>query len=97
MKNRSIDIFGTKWKIKFVDEIKVEDDAEVDGICNPFTRTISIAKDEASDMNITLFHEIIHAILHTGQYHDISQNEPLVEFLARGLNAMVKQGLLQWK
>lgn len=97
-KDRTIDIFGSKWKLKFVDKIDLEDDSNPDGITDANKRLIAISTNQSdNEVMITLLHELIHAILDTGQYLDSSQNEPMVEFVARSLYSLTKQGLIQWK
>lgn len=41
-KDRTVDIFGSKWKLKFVDAIEVDDGASVDGLTDSTNRIISI-------------------------------------------------------
>lgn len=97
-KDRTIDIFGSKWKLKFVDKIDLEDDSNPDGITDANKRLIAISTNQSdNEVMITLLHELIHAILNTGQYLSSSQNEPMVEFVARSLYSLTKQGLIQWK
>lgn len=97
-KNKTINIFGSKWKIMFVDSIEVEDGASVDGLTDSTNRVISICtKQTKNEIEITLLHELIHAILNTGQYLQSSKDEPMVEFLARSFLALIKQGILSWR
>jgi len=97
-KDRTIDIFGSKWKLKFVDKIDLEDDSNPDGITDANKRLIAISTNQSdNEIIITLLHELIHAILDTGQYLNSSQNEPMVEFVARSLYSLTKQRLIQWK
>lgn len=97
-KDRTIDIFGSKWKLKFVDKIDLEDDSNPDGITDANKRLIAVSTNQSdNEVMITLLHELIHAILDTSQYLSSSQNEPMVEFVARSLYSLTKQGLIQWK
>lgn len=97
-KDRTIDIFGSKWKLKFVDKIDLEDDSNPDGITDANKRLIAVSTNQSdNEVMITLLHELIHAILDTGQYLNSSQNEPMVEFVARSLYSLTKQRLIQWK
>ena len=97
-KDSTIDIFGSKWKLKFVDKIDLEDDSNPDGITDANKRLIAVSTNQSdNEVMITLLHELIHAVLDTGQYLDSSQNEPMVEFVARSLYSLTKQGLIQWK
>lgn len=97
-KDRTIDIFGSKWKLKFVDKIDLEDDSNPDGITDANKRLIAVSTNQSdNEIIITLLHELIHVILDTGQYLNSSQNEPMVEFVARSLYSLTKQRLIQWK
>lgn len=96
-RDKIIDIFGSKWQIKFVDKIEVEDDSDVDGLTDSTNRIISVSTSQSkNEVNITLFHELIHAMLNTGQYLNTSKDEPMVEFLARSFNSLIEQGVIQW-
>lgn len=44
---------------------------------------------DKSDAKITLLHELIHAILDEGQYSNASNDEPMVEWLARCLKSLM--------
>lgn len=97
-KDRTIDIFGSKWKLKFVDKIDLEDDSNPDGITDANKRLIAVSTNQSdNEVMVTLLHELIHAILDTGQYLNSSQNEPMIEFVARSLYSLTKQRLIQWK
>lgn len=96
-KDRVIDLFGSKWKIKFVDDIQVPDNADVDGLTDSTNRLISIKTQQAKqEQGITLLHELIHSMLNTGQYLNASRDEPMVEWLARCFHVLIKQGVLKW-
>ena len=56
---------------------------------------LSNGKDvQENEILITLYHEIIHAILLTGQYMKSSEDEPLVEWLARCILSLKNQKIL---
>ena len=56
---------------------------------------LSNGKDvQENEILITLYHEIIHAILLTGQYINSSSDEPLVEWLARCILSLKNQKIL---
>ena len=98
--NKQFDIFGTVFTIKLVDTLDEDDNNLHYGITECNTKEIRIskevmkAKQPDSDIYITLVHEIIHAILDTGQYLEESQKEPLVEWLARCIISLLKQDIL---
>ena len=98
--NKQFNIFGTVFTIKLVDTLDEEDKLLYYGITECNTKEIRIskevikAKQPDSEIYITLVHEIIHAILDTGQYFEESQKEPLVEWIARCIISLLKQDIL---
>lgn len=98
--NKQFDIFGTVFTIKLVDTLDEEDKLLYYGITKCNTKEIRIskevmkAKQPDSEIYITLVHEIIHAILDTGQYFKEAQKEPLVEWVARCIISLLKQDIL---
>ena len=101
-KNRTFKIFNTTYKLKFVDNIESEDDnSTVLGITDSSLKIIEIrTKDKLgkvinkNDLYITLLHEIIHAIFIEGQYLQVNQDEPLVEWTAKCLKHLIDQKVL---
>lgn len=104
MKNK-VDIFGTKYKIKYVDRVPLQEgdssDAFYWGICDYDAKTISVAtknrrgKDlSEDDIKLNLLHELIHSFLGEGQYHCQNGDEPLVEWLAKCVRAAIKQNVI---
>ena len=93
--NKKIDIFGTKYTIKIVDRLKNDDDSGYYGLIHHDSRIIEIAKyandtkQSNEDMIRTLLHEINHAIFATGQYLQTSDDEPLIEWLARCMYSLI--------
>lgn len=98
--NKQFDIFGTIFTIKLVDTLDKEDNILHYGLTEGNTKEISISKEVMkvkqpdSEIYVTLVHEIIHAVLDTGQYLEESQKEPLVEWLARCIISLLKQDIL---
>ena len=98
--NKQFDIFGTVFTIKLVDTLDEDDNNLHYGLTEGNTKEIRIskevmkAKQPNSEIYITLVHEIIHAILDTGQYIEESEKEPLVEWLARCIISLLKQDIL---
>lgn len=86
IKNRTINIFGTKYKLKFVDKIFTEDDSLfATGRVTPTSGLIEIATKRCDgtpmpieEMRVALLHELFHAICDIGQYRDEYSNEPLI-------------------
>ena len=89
--NTKINIGGTTYNVEFVDHIDTDDDdTVVNGLCDSSNNLITIATklDDGRDMDDydiekNLWHEVIHGILNEGQYMEESDNEQLVEWLAR--------------
>ena len=98
--NKQFDIFGTIFTIKLVDTLDEDDNNLHYGLTEDNIKEIKIskevmkAKQPNSEIYITLVHEIIHAVLDTGQYLEESQKEPLVEWLARCIISLLKQDLI---
>lgn len=101
LKNRSFNIFGSKYRIKFVDNVLDEESNWIYGKTDASSKEILIStklsngKDvQENEILITLYHEIMHAILLTGQYINSSGDEPLVEWLARCILSLKNQKIL---
>ena len=101
LKNKSFNIFGTKYRIKFVDNVLNEEGNWTYGKIDTYSKEIQVSiklsngKDmQENEILITLYHEIIHAILLTGQYTNSSSDEPLVEWLARCILSLKNQKIL---
>lgn len=98
--NKQFDIFGTIFTIKLVDTLDEDDNNLHYGLTEGNTKEIRIskevmkAKQPDSEIYVTLVHEIIHAILNTGQYLEESQKEPLIEWLTRCIISLLKQDIL---
>ena len=98
--NKQFDIFGTTFTIKLVDTLDTDDNLLHYGITEGNTKEIRISKEVMkvkqpnSEIYVTLVHEIIHAMLDTGQYLEESQKESLVEWLARCIVSLLKQDIL---
>ena len=98
--NKQFDIFGTVFTIKLVDTLDEDDNNLHYGLTEDNTKEIKIskevmkAKQPDSEIYITLVHEIVHAILDTGQYFEESQKESLVKWLARCIISLLKQDIL---
>lgn len=90
-KNRTIKIFNSTYKLSFVKDIKSENpDRTTMGETDSNLKTIKIRvlnregkPIPKQELEITLLHELFHAILDEGQYLNSSEDETLVEWLAR--------------
>lgn len=98
--NKKIDILGTVFTIKIVDEIK-EGDSYRYGETDSRNYTITIARSAYdykfpnSQMEITFLHELMHAICGTGCYFNANDDEPFIEWTARCLYKLIKSGLFK--
>lgn len=101
LKNKSFNIFGSKYRIKFVDNVLNEEGDWTYGKIDTYSKEIQVSiklsngKDmQENEILITLYHEIIHAILSAGQYINSCNDEPLVEWLARCILSLKNQKIL---
>lgn len=99
--NKEFDLFGAKYTIEYTDKIEAEEGLFRSGTTNPAAHKITLAKlgfdggpMDKSTAHITLLHELIHAILDEGQYHNSSADEPMVEWLARCLHSLITQKII---
>ena len=103
--NKQFDVFGSKWTINIVDNIEPEVDEDgykhhYIGMTYNATQKIKIARTVREEklsneiMYKTLIHELIHVICNTGAYFNYSNDEPFVEFMARGILSLLKQNLI---
>lgn len=98
--NRQFDIFGTTYTIKLVDTLDADDNLLHYGLsmCNTkeikISREVMKAKQLDSEIYLTLVHEVIHAVLDTGQWIEESGKEALVEWLTRCIISLLKQDIL---
>jgi hypothetical protein len=101
LKNKSFNIFGSKYRIKFVDNVLNEEGDWTYGKIDTYSKEIQVSiklsngKDmQENEILITLYHEIIHAILSAGQYINSCNDEPLVEWLAKCILSLKDQKIL---
>lgn len=100
---REFEIFGSKWTVEYVDVIPSENENEyIFGKTWYSTRLIQVAKRDKDgniipkeELKLTFLHELMHAILGTGQYNGYSQDEPHVEWLARCIYSLLQQKVLR--
>ena len=103
--NKRFYLFSSEWIINIVDNIEPEVDKDgykhhYAGMTYNATQKIEIARTIRGEnlsnemMCETLIHELVHVICHTGAYFNYSNNEPFVEFMARGILSLLKQDIL---
>lgn len=103
MKDFYFTIFNSTWTVSFIDNFNEETkDGEFRfGDTDYEHNSIRIAtKDKKGNylsektIELTMLHEMMHAILGSGQYNVYSEDEPFVEWLANCLYSIKKQGKL---
>ena len=106
-KDFSFHLFGTKFKVHFVEGIERSADEEKDNIY-PIGRTTTSEEILIATKNhegipfpnekiaITLLHEIMHAIFGTGEYMNSNSDGPLVEWCARCIYSLINQNVLEY-
>ena len=108
-KTKKFNIFGDIWTIKFIDQV-LEDRGTEDpnhwlfGASNNIPKTILIStktkeNKPLSDREIlcTIAHECVHAILDSGQYINASSDEPMVEFLGKGILSLIQSKVFEYE
>lgn len=108
-KNKKFNIFGDKWTIVFVDKVldyKGPEDPEhwLFGQSTSLDKKIKISTKKPDDTLLsdnevlnTVAHECVHAILDSGQYLKSSGDEPMVEFLAKGILSLLKNKVFEYE
>ena len=81
IKTKDLDLFGSPWNITFCDEIAVSKDEEEED-------SFKFGLCDGTNRRIAI------AILKTGQYLHSNDDEPLVEWLARCVYSLKKQGVI---
>ena len=102
-KRKEYELFGAKITVEYIDNVIMEDTNEwVYGRCrehgDKFTIQISLKDEDGKPMSkesldVTLRHELFHAICFKGQYNNTGQDEPLMEWLALCTSTLNKQGI----
>lgn len=96
-------VFGTEYTINETESpTPLEDRSSQYAVCKSQEYVIELTKTTAEGKVIPtherekmLVHEIMHAILNEGAYSALSDNEPLVEWLARNVyDIFVTQDIL---
>lgn len=101
-KDKTFKIFDTKYRIKFVKKIEPREEGEYTfGKSDSVRYIIHVATNDidgkplSDDIIITtLIHELIHVILDEGQYRSSSNDEPMVEWIAKCIYSILKQKVL---
>ena len=98
-KDFDINVYGSDYKVRFVEGVETEDGFAF-GEHIRETNTIVIAVKDSNgnaisdyEIQVTLCHELIHAILGCMGFIKANEDEALVECLGRGILSFIKQGL----
>lgn len=102
IKNRQIKIGNSRWKVKLEESMLSEDGKSFYfGTSNATYKEIKLStklpdntKIKDDSLQETYYHEMLHSILDEGQYKEESDNEPLVEWIAKCLLQLKKQNAL---
>ena len=102
-KDFEFELFGTKWKVTFIGKVEETEEFYQSGNCCTINGTIWVATQDGegnplaeSAVRINLLHELSHAIFNTGCYNDSSNNEPMIEWIARCLNSLIVQNIFDY-
>lgn len=103
LKDAKIEFYGTTYTIKIVDTIEDPDNegGYLFGTCDSAKKLILVARNvngnpqPNNEMELTLYHELFHAIMNTGQYLNSNNDEPLIEWLARCLYKILHSKLFK--
>lgn len=84
---------------KVINEMNMEEDkyVSIDGACNPWKRKIRIVDDEGNAAGYneqTLWHELVHAMLHEIGRSDLWDDEVLVDNLGKIIWSFLKNNNL---
>lgn len=107
-KDFEFNLFGTDWYVHFTNETITDKTRKGSdeqgfyfGINYADRRVIEVALLNVdgnplcdSEICNTLVHEIVHAIYSTGCYENTNNDEPLVEWTAKCIISLIKQGEL---
>ena len=103
VEQKKFKVFGEPWKIQWTKCIVCPNNPEMwrFGETNNATHTIRISQESVEGIpvpertqELTKMHELVHVILDEGQYLEESQNEPLVEWIAKCLVSLKEQNVL---
>ena len=96
-------IFNSIWTVSFIDNFKAETKegefklGETDYENNKIRIATRNKKGEIlpeKTIELTVLHEMMHAICGTGQYNDYSADEPFIEWLANCIYSLKEQNKL---
>ena len=90
MTNFTIPFFGDEIEVHFVKNAVVNNGQRVLGYCVPGANIIYVSLNnfdgrplKSYQIKTTIAHELTHIFLQSGEYSRYSNNEPLVEWLAK--------------
>lgn len=86
-------LHGTEWSIEYAEDVT---NGQNLGRCSSPESLITLQKKHSgidiakTQIEATFFHELIHAFLDSGEYHELSQDEHLVAHLGNCLHQFMK-------
>ena len=98
-------LFGTTWTIHMQRKVEShkEDRHWIFGHSSIMDQSIRVSVNNKEDkplptetVKTTALHELVHAILPNGQYLEETQNEPMVEWIARSIQSLYEQKVIQF-
>jgi len=98
----SFSIFGTRYRVKYVDKVDVEEGQPYRfGETDTIKKVIEVSTKDyegrdltAEEIEVSFFHELMHAVFFEGQYLNQNEDEPLVEWCAKCVRSLRKQGII---
>ena len=100
---KKFNIFGTTFKVLWLDKITPEQDGDfIYGQHDGVAKTLKIAlkdRDGKTDLpeteiELSFYHELTHAILGEGAYGGYTTDEPMVEWMAKFIRSLKQQKVL---
>lgn len=108
-KSKKFNIFGDIWNIVFADAV-TEDRGPEDpehwlfGMTDHINKRISVSTKNVAgeplcdrEVLTTIAHECVHAILGSGCYNNSNDDEPMVEFLGKGILSLLQYKVFDYE
>lgn len=100
-RDRTLRFLNATYRIKYVDTIPSDEGNIIFGQCDIVNRIILVATKSPDGKSYpqdrieqTLRHELMYMVCFEGQYHDEYQDEPFIEWLAKSIGILKKNGLI---
>ena len=89
----SFTLFGEEWETRFIDDLKNSDTlGQCDDAHGKIDLHVRLNGEEVPPCRLegTFYHELVHAILYSGCYHDLTRDEHLVQHIGGCLHQFMK-------